>query len=106
MVAGEESGGFGIAGHIPERDGILSGAARVEALAAGGAAAGAAGELEREAGWRHAYDRVDLPLAGPAELGAVLRRLEPTRASFAGRQVLSVERRDGVKLNLSATTAG
>jgi phosphomannomutase len=102
MVAGEESGGFGIAGHIPERDGILAALLSVEALAAGGSPLPARlAELERETGWRHAYDRVDLPLSGPVELGAVLRHLERDPASFAGLQVLSVERRDGVKLNLS-----
>jgi phosphomannomutase len=101
MVAGEESGGFSVAGHIPERDSILSALLVVEALALGEAPLPERlSELEREAGWRHAYDRVDLTLAGPAELRRVFERLAADPERFSGRRVHSVERRDGVKLNV------
>jgi phosphomannomutase len=33
MLAGEESGGFGVRGHVPERDGILNALLMVEAVA-------------------------------------------------------------------------
>ena len=102
MVAGEESGGFGVAGHIPERDGILNALLVTEALARGRQPLPERlAALEREARWRHAYDRADLALAGPAELERVLQRLATDPTRFADLPVRSVERRDGVKLNLA-----
>ena len=101
MVAGEESGGFGIAGHVPERDSILNALLVAEALAQGARPLPERlGELEREAHWRHAYDRIDLTLTGPSEVRRLWRRLETDPDRFAGFAVRSVERRDGVKLNL------
>lgn len=101
MLVGEESGGFGVRGHLPERDGILNALLAVEALAAGerGLTERLA-ELEREAGWRHAYDRVDLSLPDAAALERVRRRLDDDPDTFDGRPVVSVERRDGVKCNV------
>ncbi len=101
MVAGEESGGFGVCGHIPERDSILSALLVTETLALGGVPLPERlAELEREARWRHAFDRLDLRLDHPDELRRVLARLEHDPEHFAGRPLASVERRDGVKLNL------
>ena len=101
MLVGEESGGFGVRGHVPERDGILNALLAVEALAASerGLSERLA-ELEAEAGWRHAYDRVDLALPDAAALERVQRRLEDDPSAFDGRPVTSVERRDGVKCNV------
>jgi phosphomannomutase len=101
MLAGEESGGFGVRGHVPERDGILNALLMVEAVAH--ATVGLPerlSALEAEAGWRHAYDRVDLALGDAAALARVTQALEHAPDDFAGGRVASVERRDGVKLNV------
>jgi len=101
LIAGEESGGIGVRGHVPERDGILGGLLLLEAEAlAGEPLAVRFAALEREAGWRHAYERVDLRLQGGALPGRVAAALGDDPAVFAGRAVTSVERLDGVKLNL------
>jgi phosphomannomutase len=101
LIGGEESGGIGVAGHLPERDGIANGLLLLEAVARAGAPlAELFAALEAEAGWRHAYDRLDLHLSGNAFKDAVMASLETPPETVAGLPVVSVERRDGVKLNL------
>lgn len=101
LIAGEESGGFGVAGHVPERDGILNALLLLEAeLVAGEPLAARFAALEREGGWRHAYDRLDLRLAGDGLPQRVAEALAHDPTSFAGRAVTGVERLDGVKLDL------
>ena len=101
LIGGEESGGIGVAGHIPERDGIANTLLLLEALARTGEPLSELfSALEREAHWKHAYDRADLRLENRAMSDAVMSALADPPASIAGRRVESVERRDGVKLNL------
>lgn len=101
LIAGEESGGYGVSGHVPERDGILMALLTLEALTAGEALDVRFRALEREAGWRHAYDRRDVPLAGADHVHAVRSALRDVPETFAGAAVAGVERLDGVKLNLA-----
>jgi len=118
LIAGEESGGIGVPEHLPERDGIANGFLLLQALAEAGAEERAAirGDdaadeggplaarleaLQREAAWRHHYDRADLPLRDDAALQRVMDALSADPERFAGRDVVTVERRDGVKLNLA-----
>ncbi len=102
LVGGEESGGIGVAGHIPERDGIANSLLLLEAVVMSGQPlAERFAALEREVDWRHAYDRLDLKLSGNALKDAVLGSLGDPPKTFAERDVTSTETRDGVKLNLS-----
>ena len=101
LIAGEESGGIGVRGHVPERDGILGGLLLLEAEAlAGEPLARRFAALEAEAGWRHAYRRVDVPLVAPGLPERVAEALRRDPERFGGAGVTSVERLDGVKLNL------
>lgn len=101
MIGGEESGGFGVAGHLPERDGIANALLLLESVARSGQPLDRRfADLERETRWRHAYRRWDLRLSGNDLKERVLDALEDPPAAVAGRPVRSVERRDGVKLNL------
>ena len=60
LIAGEESGGFAFKGHIPERDGILSGLFLIEALArTNQPLSNLLDELYQLVGPHH-YDRLDL----------------------------------------------
>ena len=117
LIAGEESGGIGVPEHLPERDAILNGWLLIEAWAtaperaaqardvesgpAGGPLAARLAALEREAGWRHHYDRRDLDLGDDAAQARAVAALDEDPDRFADRDVTSVERRDGVKLNLA-----
>jgi len=99
LIGGEESGGIGVAGHIPERDGILSALLLLEALATEEKPLGALlKELEAEVG-PHCYRRLDLKLAGAGdglELGKRIRAEPPAR--IEGLHVKEVQTVDGVKL--------
>ncbi len=101
LVGGEESGGIGVAGHLPERDGIANALLLLESVAIHGEGlAQRFAALERETTWRHAYDRRDLHLSDDGLKERVLGELDDPPGAFAGRSVGTVERRDGVKLNL------
>lgn len=102
LIGGEESGGIGVQGHIPERDGLANTLLVLGAvIRSGKSVAELFSALEEEVGWRHAYDRLDLHLSGDALKNAVLAALADPPAAFAGRAVESVETLDGTKLNLA-----
>ncbi len=102
LLGGEESGGIGVSVHLPERDGLANALLLLEAVAATGASLSESfAALERETGWRHAYDRLDLHLDGAEALIRAARSLDDPPSQLAGKPVTSVERLDGVKLNLS-----
>ena len=102
LIGGEESGGIGVSAHLPERDGIANGLLLLEAMATSGKSLEALfTEIEEEVDWHHAYDRLDLHLDGNDLKDAVMQALEDAPESLGGRTVESVERLDGVKLNLS-----
>ncbi len=100
LIAGEESGGFAFRGHLPERDGVLSGlyildlmASRVKELPT------LIDELFAAVG-PHFYDRIDITMT-PAErdrVAALLPSLEP--ASIAGLTVTACDRTDGLRFLL------
>jgi phosphomannomutase len=101
LIAGEESGGFAVAGHLPERDGVFSGLLVLEALASGGDLRERFAALERETAWRHAYDRRDLRVLSREAVATVMDALARDPERFAGQRVEGVERRDGVRLDLA-----
>ncbi len=99
LIGGEESGGIGVAGHIPERDGIVGALLLLETLAAEEKTLGALlKELEAEVG-PHCYQRLDLRLGEVGDGLALGKRIHlepPTR--IAGLRVKEVQTLDGVKL--------
>jgi phosphomannomutase len=101
LIGGEESGGIGITGHIPERDGIVSALLLLECLATEEKPLGALlRKLESEVG-PHCYRRLDLKLAGMGdgmEVGRRLRAEPPTK--IEQWRVKEVQSLDGVKLVL------
>jgi phosphomannomutase len=102
LIGGEESGGIGIQGHIPERDSFLNGLLLLETMASTGKTIDTLfADIEQEVGWQHAYDRLDLHLSGNELKDAAMNALKDPPKEIAGRRLESVERLDGVKLNLS-----
>jgi alpha-D-glucose phosphate-specific phosphoglucomutase len=100
MMGGEESGGIGVRGHIPERDGILVGALLIEIMAARGKTLG---ELVRELMDRIGYfyyDRVDIK-TDREDMSLLARKLEKYQPEkIADLLVQSVNTRDGYKFCL------
>ncbi|HEU0176593.1 MAG TPA: phosphoglucomutase/phosphomannomutase family protein [Blastocatellia bacterium] len=98
LVGGEESGGIGVRGHIPERDGIFNCLLLLEAvLAAGKKPSEIVRDIWSEFGEFH-FERRDLHV--PIESGQKLVRdlRENTPDIFAGYKVVNVATLDGTKL--------
>jgi len=102
IVGGEESGGFAVRGHIPERDPALIALLLMEYVAAAKKSLGALlREMEAEHG-PHRYDRLDLRLPSLAARDEVvdgLMRHPPDQ--IRGSHVVSVNALDGIKLTLN-----
>jgi len=105
IMGGEESGGFGFRGHIPERDGILAGLFFADMVIQKRKPLSAIlTELEKKVG-PHFYDRRDVHLDGAA-FAEQRQRIheefthEPPR-QVKGREVVRVRSDDGFKLYLS-----
>jgi len=99
LIGGEESGGIGFAGHIPERDGGVSALLLLEARATEQKPLGALlGELQAEVG-PHCYRRLDLGLDRVVDRSELERRIrdEPP-TGIGGWHLKEVQNLDGVKL--------
>ena len=97
LMGGEESGGLGVKGHIPERDGILLGLLLLEAMAVSGKGLRQMlDETMDEIGHFH-YRRIDRQIDGAAkeELIARLKSAPPTEID--GRQITATNFSDGFK---------
>jgi phosphomannomutase len=98
-VGGEESGGFAVRGHIPERDGVLISLLLLECMTMTGKPLGAlVREMEAEHG-PHRYGRLDLRLASlPARDRVVASVVASPPDRILSVPVRHVETMDGVKL--------
>jgi phosphomannomutase len=104
VLGGEESGGFGVRGHIPERDGILVGLLFADMIVKAGKPLSAIlADLEQRVG-PHAYARHDIHLnreTYDAERKRILELLEKNEPDeVAGVHVQRVRSDDGFKFYL------
>jgi phosphomannomutase len=98
LLGAEESGGIGVKGHIPERDGVLNSLLFLEAIVTAGKTPSAMlADLHSEFGEFH-FGRRDLHM--DTRLGAEMmaQLAEKPPADFAGYPVTGVETMDGTKL--------
>ena len=95
LIGGEESGGYGFRGHLPERDGILAGLYLLDYAAATGKPASELLERVFAITGPHYYERLDFDLepGSNERVKAVLDAANP--AEIAGRPVLRSDRTDG-----------
>jgi phosphomannomutase len=100
LLAGEESGGYAIRGHVPERDGLLSGLLILEAMVRTGQRPSELLQaLYAEVG-THEYDRVDITLRG-AERDAIRERVaQAAPERIAGLRVVGRDQLDGFRFEL------
>jgi len=100
ILGGEESGGYAMRGHVPERDGLLSALLFLDAMVASGKKPSELLAALHDLVGPHAFDRIDLEFPD-SERHAIAARLtgaEP--GELAGLPVDSVDRRDGVRFVL------
>jgi phosphomannomutase len=100
LIGGEESGGYGFRGHLPERDGILAGLYLLDAVAAAGKPPS---ELLRDVfaiTGPHYYERLDFELE-PGANAAVKARLDAAAPrELAGHPVIASDRVDGWRFTI------
>ncbi len=98
LLGGEEAGGIGIRGHIPDRDALLAALLLLEMAGSQESISQRLDQLFDEVG-RLYYGRVDLPVDGnrARDFHTTFRDLPPV---IAGLPVLSVDRNDGVRIGL------
>ena len=97
LMGGEESGGLGISGHIPERDGVLMGLLLLETVAVTGK--GLRQQLEEimdEIG-HFFYRRIDAHISSDAKETLLQRLRTDPPANIAGRAVAATNFSDGFK---------
>ena len=98
LIGAEESGGIGVKGHIPERDGLLNSLLFLEAIiVAGKTPSEMLRELHREFGEFH-FGRRDLHIEVGHGMTLVKSLSSQPPAEFAGSKVTEVQTVDGVKL--------
>jgi phosphomannomutase len=98
LLGAEESGGIGVKGHIPERDGILNSLLFLEAIvAAGKPPSEMLREMHHEFGEFH-FGRRDLHMEVQQGKDLVTKLATNPPARFAGYEVNDVQSLDGTKL--------
>ncbi len=98
LMAGEESGGFAFRGHIPERDGILSGLLVLEYMALTGMTPSALVRRLFDKVGEHYYHRRDVAFRAD-DRQRIQERLEsPELTELAGMPVRSTDSIDGRRL--------
>ncbi|WP_136524098.1 phosphoglucomutase/phosphomannomutase family protein [Geomonas ferrireducens] len=97
LMGGEESGGLGVKGHIPERDGILMALLLLEAMAMSGKGLRALlEETMNEIGHFH-YSRIDLPIEADAKKALLQKMQTGEITKIAGFDVAGRNFSDGFK---------
>ncbi len=97
LIGGEESGGIGVKGHIPERDGILMGLLLLEAMAHHGKGARELLDETMDEIGRFHYRRIDRPIeqSEKERVIAILSSDPPSRIN--DRDVVATNFTDGFK---------
>jgi phosphomannomutase len=97
LAGGEESGGYGFRGHIPERDGILSGLYLLDFMAQTGMKASDLLRFLYEKVGPHHYDRADFPF-DPKDRPSLIKRVEESEGiTLDGTRIVKRDRTDGFR---------
>ncbi len=99
LIGGEESGGIGIARHLPERDGLLNALLLANVMAEEGKTLGQLVQQLQDQYGEHQYGRIDLHINDDLKNAAIARAKAGVK-EFAGMPVEHVETLDGIKFFL------
>lgn len=100
IIAGEESGGLSIRGHIPEKDGILANLLILEMMACENKSLiQLQEELNNIVGCKFYNDRIDMKLDRIEDIEKITNKFK-TADKFASMKVIKKDFKDGVKLYL------
>ena len=95
LIGGEESGGYGFRGHIPERDGVMSALYFLSLMAKLGKRPSELVQHLFSLVGPHHYDRLDVPFS-PVDRGRVLQKVASENIDYiAGMRVIESDDIDG-----------
>jgi phosphomannomutase len=97
LMGGEESGGLGVKGHIPERDGILLGLLLLEAVAVSGKGLRRLLDETMDEIGHFSYRRIDRRIEPGVKEQLIARLNAQTPAEIDGRRVAATNFSDGFK---------
>ncbi len=102
LLGGEESGGYGFRGHLPERDGILAALFLLDYVARTGKRPSALLDEVFAITGPHHYRRIDLELEPGANDEVRARLDEANPDEIAGQPVISSDRVDGWRFHIDS----
>ena len=97
LMGGEESGGLGVKGHIPERDGILLGLLLLEAVAVSGKGLRQLLDETMDDIGHFYYQRIDRRIENTAKEQLIEKLLRHTPTEIDGKRVMTTNFSDGFK---------
>lgn len=104
LIGGEESGGFGFRGHMPERDGILAALYFLDLIAKTGKNPSQLIDYLYSKVGPHHFNRVDVEFPEP-ERQAIIERIKHNHPGYIdGVKVLKFDTSDGFRFILADTT--
>ena len=104
LIGGEESGGYGFRGHVPERDGILAGLYFLDMMVKTGKTPSQLLSYLYSKVGPHYYERRDFTFP-EAERKAIIKRISANLPqSIGGVKVVKINTTDGFQLILADTT--
>ena len=101
LLGGEESGGYGFRGHIPERDGMLAGLYLLDyIIKTGKSPSQLLADLYKKVG-PHFYDRLDAYITETAKQQMIAKLLQGKIDKIGQLKVVKLDTRDGFRYKLS-----
>jgi phosphomannomutase len=101
IIGGEESGGFGFRGHIPERDGIVAGLFLLDMMGKLGRSSSELVDYLFSKVGPHYYERIDVEFPADQRQEIVRRVSSAPPDSIAGLSVNRIQTDDGFKYHLA-----
>jgi len=101
LIGGEESGGYGFRGHVPERDGILAGLYFLDFMIKTGKTPSQLLEYLFSKVGPHYYDRIDVHIIEDERQKYTDKLAKSSIKSIAGTEVVKLDTTDGFRYILS-----
>ncbi|MEW6033737.1 MAG: phosphoglucomutase/phosphomannomutase family protein [Chloroflexota bacterium] len=101
IIGGEESGGYGFRGHIPERDGMLAGLYLLDFMVRTGRTPSELLKRLYEKVGPHHYQRLDLTFPAEKRAQVVANLAQANPDELQRKKVVRVDRSEGLRLFLS-----
>jgi len=100
LLGGEESGGYGFRGHIPERDGMLAGLYFLDYIVrTGKSPSQLLANLFKKVG-PHYYDRLDIHTTDEIKRQMLAKMSSAPASKIGGQKVVKLDTRDGFRYKL------